>query len=56
MAENDEIAIYEVSEDGLTWRPYEPARDQHMSLHKRIIFAPAREVDPAGSHRDRAQH
>lgn len=41
MADNEEIASYEVSEDGLTWRPYEPARDQHISLHKRIVFAPA---------------
>lgn len=48
MADNEEIASYEVSEDGLNWRPYEPARDQHISLHKRIVFAPARDNDAAG--------
>lgn len=56
MAENDEIAIYEVSEDGLTWRPFEPARDQHVSLHKRIVFAPARETDPAATQQNPSKH
>ena len=34
-----EIASYDVSEDGETWRPYDPARDRHTALHKRIVFA-----------------
>lgn len=35
-----EIARHEVSEDGVNWRPYDPARDQNQMLHKRIEFAP----------------
>ena len=36
----DEIARHEVSEDGVTWRPYDPARDNACPLlHKRIEFA-----------------
>ncbi|MEQ1490974.1 MAG: hypothetical protein ABL932_10545 [Terricaulis sp.] len=34
-----EIAQYEVSEDGVTWRPYDPARDTSELLHTRIFFA-----------------
>lgn len=30
-----DIAQHEVSEDGVNWRPYDPARHQHT----RIIFA-----------------
>lgn len=39
MAEHDDIASYEVSEDGVTWRPFDRVRDQHGPLHKRIVFA-----------------
>lgn len=35
-----EIACYQVSEDGVNWRPYDPARDNGQLLHKRIEFAP----------------
>ena len=39
-----EIARHEISEDGVTWRPYDPALDDGRLLHKRIIFAaPAEE-------------
>lgn len=40
--ENDfsDIAKYEVSEDGVAWRPFEPDRDGDKLLHKRIEFAP----------------
>ncbi|HRK63016.1 MAG TPA: hypothetical protein PLN53_01405 [Terricaulis sp.] len=38
MAEHDDIASYEVSEDGVHWRPFDPARDQNGPLHKRIVF------------------
>jgi len=34
-----EIAQYDVSEDGVTWRPYDPVRDQGAFLHTRITFA-----------------
>lgn len=34
-----EIARYDVSEDGVTWRPYDPARDTSELLHTRIVFA-----------------
>jgi hypothetical protein len=38
---NEEIARHEVSEDGVIWRPYDPARDDALPLlHKRIEFAP----------------
>ena len=40
---DSEIAQYEVSEDGVTWRPYDPARDTSELLHTRIFFA-----DPQG--------
>ncbi|MCX7358234.1 MAG: hypothetical protein NT015_08850 [Alphaproteobacteria bacterium] len=39
-----EIAQHEVSEDGVTWRPYDPARDTSELLHTRIFFA-----DPQGA-------
>ncbi|HYD74179.1 MAG TPA: hypothetical protein VEF55_13660 [Candidatus Binatia bacterium] len=35
-----DIASYEVSEDGVTWRPYDPKRDKDQPLHRRIEFAP----------------
>ena len=35
-----DIASYEVSEDGVTWRPYDPSRDDGQLLHRRIEFAP----------------
>jgi hypothetical protein len=34
-----DIDRHEVSEDGVTWRPYDPARDNGKLLHTRIIFA-----------------
>lgn len=36
---DSEIAQYEVSEDGITWRPRDPARDTSELLHTRIFFA-----------------
>lgn len=38
-ASDVEIAQHEVSEDGVTWRPYDPARDTSELLHTRIFFA-----------------
>jgi hypothetical protein len=35
-----DIARYEVSEDGVSWRPYDPGRDDGQPLHRRIEFAP----------------
>ncbi len=36
-----EIARHEVSDDGVTWRPYDPAQDNTRPiLHQRIEFAP----------------
>lgn len=35
-----DIARYDVSEDGVTWRPYDPRQDRDRPLHKRIEFAP----------------
>jgi hypothetical protein len=40
---DSDIARYEVSEDGVTWRPYDPRRDRDRPLHKRIEFAPPAE-------------
>ncbi|HYD89798.1 MAG TPA: hypothetical protein VEA80_20125 [Vitreimonas sp.] len=37
---DSEIARYDVSEDGVNWRPYDPKRDRNRLLHKRIEFAP----------------
>jgi hypothetical protein len=35
-----EIAQHEVSEDGVTWRSYDPVRDNSAPLlHQRIVFA-----------------
>jgi hypothetical protein len=42
-ASEPDIARYEVSEDGVTWRPYDPRRDRDRPLHKRIEFAPPTE-------------
>ncbi|MBK6704939.1 MAG: hypothetical protein IPL62_08805 [Caulobacteraceae bacterium] len=36
---DSEIAHYEVSEDGINWRPYDPTRDTSELLHTRIFFA-----------------
>jgi hypothetical protein len=36
---DSEIAQYDVSEDGINWRPYDPARDTSELLHTRIFFA-----------------
>lgn len=33
------IAKHEVSEDGVHWRPYDPALDRNRVLHSRIEFA-----------------
>lgn len=38
--DDDEIAVYEVSEDGVNWRPFNAATDRLLSLHRRIEFAP----------------
>jgi len=38
--EDNDIAAYEVSEDGVMWRPFDPSRDQGRTLHRRIQFAP----------------
>ena len=37
--EDPEIDRYDVSEDGVMWRPYDPDRDQGRTLHRRIKFA-----------------
>ena len=34
-----DISRHEVSEDGVTWRPYDPQRDSSELLHTRIVFA-----------------
>ncbi len=34
-----DIACYQVSEEGVTWRAYDPARDEGQRLHRRIEFA-----------------
>ncbi len=39
-ASDAEIALHEVSEDGVSWRPFDPKRDGGQNLHKRIHFAP----------------
>jgi hypothetical protein len=38
-----DIARYEVSDDGVMWRPYDPTRDDGQPLHRRIEFAPPTE-------------
>lgn len=38
-----DIARWEVSEDGVNWRLYDPKRDTDPLLHKRIEFAPPAE-------------
>lgn len=40
-----DIARYQVSEDGVTWRAYDPARDSGQRLHRRIEFAADAEAD-----------
>lgn len=45
-AQHDEdIASYEVSEDGSVWRPYNPATDKQLTLHTRIQFVTLRAED-----------
>lgn len=39
-----DISRHEVSEDGVTWRPYDPQRDSGELLHTRIVFAEPQEV------------
>jgi hypothetical protein len=39
-SDDAEIARHEVSEDGVMWRDYDPARDEGRNLHTRIVFAP----------------
>lgn len=34
-----DIALHEVSDDGVTWRPYDAARDTSELLHTRMYFA-----------------
>jgi hypothetical protein len=41
--DDSDIAAYEVSEDGVTWRPFDPSQDQGRTLHRRIEFAPPSE-------------
>jgi hypothetical protein len=41
--EDADIAAHEVSEDGVTWRPYDAATDANRTLHTRIVFAPPSE-------------
>lgn len=38
-AEPAGIAKYEVSEDGVHWRPFDPLADRNRTLHTRIEFA-----------------
>ena len=38
-----DIARHDVSEDGITWRPYDPELDRWRSLHQRIEFAAPRD-------------
>ena len=37
--EDPEIERYDVSEDGVMWRPFDATRDQGRTLHRRIKFA-----------------
>jgi hypothetical protein len=39
IEEDDDIARHEVSEDGVHWRPFDPATDRAKTLHRRIVFA-----------------
>jgi hypothetical protein len=44
---DDDIASYEVSEDGVRWRPFDPAKDLTLRLHRRIQFvSPAEDEAP----------
>lgn len=45
LASDPDIALYQVSEDGVTWRVYDPARDEGQRLHRRIQFASDAEPD-----------
>jgi hypothetical protein len=37
--EDPEVERYDVSEDGVMWRPFDATRDQGRTLHRRIKFA-----------------
>ena len=37
--QDEDIASYEVSEDGVVWRPFNPVTDRQLTLHRRILFA-----------------
>lgn len=41
-----DISRHEVSEDGVNWRPYDPARDNGERLHTRIVFAEPQDERP----------
>jgi hypothetical protein len=44
LDQNDaDIAAYDVSEDGVTWRPFDPVHDRDRMIHRRIEFAPPAE-------------
>lgn len=43
--DDDEIAVYQVSEDGVNWRPYNAVTDRLLTLHRRIEFAPPASED-----------
>jgi hypothetical protein len=45
LASDPDIACYQVSEDGVTWRAFDPARDLGQRLHRRIEFAADAEPD-----------
>jgi hypothetical protein len=38
--DDPDIARHDVSEDGVTWRAFDPVRDAGKTLHRRIEFAP----------------
>jgi len=42
-SDDRDIALYEVSEDGVHWRPFDPLHDHGRTLHRRIQFAPPTE-------------
>jgi len=44
--DDPDIARYEVSEDGLVWRAFDPERDRSLILHRRIEFAPLEHAQP----------
>ncbi|GAM97084.1 hypothetical protein U91I_00706 [alpha proteobacterium U9-1i] len=42
-ADDAEILSYEVSTDGVNWRPHDPSIDPGPGVHRRIEFAPPNE-------------